>query len=111
MPAFFHGVGALRAIGRPCSRFSSHSPERPRLKLPVTGEEAEMSDTRKPWGLLRRIVPQRSIESVPDPGDMGTAFGLDFCLANLESGTLGDPPDANELPDALLRRLFAPPSR
>ena len=70
-----------------------------------------MSQTRKPWGLLRRIVPQRSTERAPDPADMGTAFGLDFCLANRDASLTDVVPDAIEGPDALLRRLFRPRDR
>jgi hypothetical protein len=70
-----------------------------------------MSHTHKPWGLLRRIVPQRPVaERLPDPADMGTAFGLDFCLSDRGAAAGDGPTDVAEAPDALLRRLFRAPS-
>lgn len=69
-----------------------------------------MSHIHKPWELLRRIVPQRAAAPrVPDPADMGTAFGLDFCLSDCDPGLDAPPPDLIEGPDALLRRLFSAP--
>lgn len=69
-----------------------------------------MSHPQKPWSLLRRIVPQRPAERVPDPADMGTAFGLDFCLSQREAedGVTGT--DLIEGPDKLFQRLFSAPA-
>ena len=70
-----------------------------------------MSHIRKPWELLRRIVPQRAApERAPDPADMGTAFGLDFCLSDCDPGFDDPSRDAIEEPHALLRRLFSAPA-
>jgi len=57
-----------------------------------------VSSISKPWRLLRRVVPQRTERSLPDPADMGTAFGLDYCLGQAEPGDVTglDPMD---LPD------------
>lgn len=57
-----------------------------------------MSSVSKPWRLLRRVVPQRTERSQPDPADMGTAFGLDYCLSQSEPGDVGGF-DPVELPD------------
>lgn len=65
-----------------------------------------MSQIRKPWGLLRRMVPQRAAQRLPDPADMGTAFGLDFCLSEREPGAEEAAGELIEGPDALLRRMF-----
>ena len=69
-----------------------------------------MSQIHKPWGLLRRMVPQRSAERLPDPADMGTAFGLDFCLSEREPAADDGSGELVEGPDALLRRMFGSPS-
>ena len=69
-----------------------------------------MSQIHKPWGLLRKMVPQRSAERLPDPADMGTAFGLDFCLSEREPGTDDASGELIEGPEALLRRMFRTPA-
>jgi hypothetical protein len=98
------------AIGLPSSRFSWHRIWGLHQTLLVTGEEAGMSQIRKPWGLLRRMVPQRSVERLPDPADMGTAFGLDFCLSERDPGADDVAGELIEGPDALLRRMFRTPA-
>jgi hypothetical protein len=42
-----------------------------------------MSEMSKPWRVWRRLVRGR-VERAPDPADMGTAFGLDYCLSQCE---------------------------
>ena len=69
-----------------------------------------MSQIHKPWGLLRRMVPKRAPERLPDPADMGTAFGLDFCLSERAPATDEGVGDVIEGPDALLRRMFRTPA-
>jgi hypothetical protein len=56
------------------------------------------------------MVPRRPAERLPDPADMGTAFGLDFCLS--ERAPVADEASADviEEPDALLRRMYRTPS-
>jgi len=54
-----------------------------------------MADAPNPL-LLMRLARQRRVPVVPDPADMGTAFGLDFILdeaASRESadGAPGEP--------------------
>lgn len=71
-----------------------------------------MSHIHKRWDLLRRIVqPRPTAERSPDPAEMGTAFGLDFSLADRRTGSDEAVPDPDESPDALLRRLFGAPAR
>lgn len=70
-----------------------------------------MSQIHKPWGLLRRMVPQRSgAERLPDPADMGTAFGLDFCLSERAPGADDATGESVDGPDALLRRMYRTPA-
>lgn len=69
-----------------------------------------MSQIHKPWGLLRRMVPQRSAERLPDPADMGTAFGLDFCLSERDANAEDSPGELIEGPEALLRRMYRTPA-
>ncbi len=69
-----------------------------------------MSQIHKPWGLLRRMVPRRRAERLPDPADMGTAFGLDFCLSERTPVADESSGDLIEEPDALLRRMFRSPA-
>lgn len=67
-----------------------------------------MSDLSKPWRLLRRIVPQRA-ERAPDPGDMGTAFGLDYCLSQHEPAAEPAPATDSDLPESssgIFRRMY-----
>jgi hypothetical protein len=71
-----------------------------------------MSHTHKRWNLLRRIAqPRPAAERSPDPAEMGTAFGLDFSLADLRTSSDETFPDVDEGPDAPLRRLFGAPAR
>ena len=69
-----------------------------------------MSHIHKPWRLLRRIVPQRSAERLPDPADMGTAFGLDFCLSERDQSAEEASGDLIEGPEALLQRMYRTPA-
>ena len=73
-----------------------------------------MSHIHKRWGLLRRIVQPRAAaaaERSPDPADMGTAFGLDFSLADRRNGDEEAGSEPDDGPDAPLRRLFGAPAR
>jgi hypothetical protein len=43
-----------------------------------------MFDRASPWRLLRRLATGHAAARGVDPADMGTAFGLDFSLADSE---------------------------
>ena len=57
-----------------------------------------MSEIPKPWRLWRKVLTKPR-EQAPDPADMGTAFGLDYCLSQSDGDECAVPDAAQACPD------------